>query len=86
MQKNILSILQSSYPARQKRCQEILNHAELKIPEMSKLIKDFHKLWERLIELSNKTIPDVSVIIHYVFRPRLIIHNETTCNIVWVKE
>jgi len=27
---------------------------------MSKLIKDFHRLWERLIELSNKSIPDVS--------------------------
>lgn len=27
---------------------------------MIKLITDFHKLWERLIELSNKAIPDVS--------------------------
>ncbi|KMQ96860.1 serine threonine-protein kinase atr-like protein [Lasius niger] len=50
--------LQSSYPARQKRCQEILNHAQLKTSVMSKLIKDFHRLWERLIELSNKTISD----------------------------
>lgn len=30
---------------------------------MTKLISDFHKLWERLIELSNKAIPDVSKII-----------------------
>lgn len=52
--------MQSSDPARQKRCQEILNHAQLKTPDMSKLIKDFHRLWERLIELSNKSIPDVS--------------------------
>lgn len=33
---------------------------------MTKLISDFHKLWERLIELSNKTIPDVSKIILYI--------------------
>lgn len=52
--------LQSSYPARQKRCQEILSHPKLKTVEMTKLIRDFHKLWERLIELSNKAIPDVS--------------------------
>ncbi|KAL0107168.1 hypothetical protein PUN28_015590 [Cardiocondyla obscurior] len=52
------SVFNSSYPARQKRCQEILNHAQLKTSDMSKLIKDCHRLWERLIELSNKSIPD----------------------------
>ncbi|KAG6794440.1 serine/threonine-protein kinase atr-like [Apis mellifera caucasica] len=52
------SVINSSYPARQKRCQEILSHVKLKTPEMTKLISDFHKLWERLIELSNKAIPD----------------------------
>ncbi|XP_011699804.1 PREDICTED: serine/threonine-protein kinase ATR isoform X2 [Wasmannia auropunctata] len=52
------SVFNSSYPARQKRCQEILNHAQLKTMDMSKLIKDFHRLWERLIELSNKSIPE----------------------------
>nr|XP_034192073.1 serine/threonine-protein kinase ATR [Osmia lignaria]XP_034192074.1 serine/threonine-protein kinase ATR [Osmia lignaria]XP_034192075.1 serine/threonine-protein kinase ATR [Osmia lignaria] len=52
------SVINSSYPARQKRCQEILGRPKLKTVEMTKLIKDFHKLWERLIELSNKTIPD----------------------------
>ncbi|TGZ48346.1 Serine/threonine-protein kinase ATR [Temnothorax longispinosus] len=52
------SVFNSSYPARQKRCQEILNHPQLKTPDMSKLIKDFHRLWERLIELSNKSIPE----------------------------
>ncbi|XP_076632761.1 serine/threonine-protein kinase atr isoform X1 [Colletes latitarsis] len=52
------SVINSSYPARQRRCQEILNNSKLKTVEMTKLIKDFHKLWERLIELSNKVIPD----------------------------
>ncbi|KAK2579409.1 hypothetical protein KPH14_003267 [Odynerus spinipes] len=52
------SVFNSSYPTRQRRCQEILNHPKLKTFEMTKLIKDFNKLWERLIELSNKTIPD----------------------------
>lgn len=52
------SVINSSYPARQRRCQEILNNSKLKSGEMTKLIKDFHKLWERLIELSNKAIPD----------------------------
>lgn len=33
---------------------------------MTKLISDFHKLWERLIELSNKAIPDVSKLILYI--------------------
>jgi len=55
-----LFILQSSYPTRQKRCQEILNHAQLKTSNMAKLIRDFHRLWERLIELSNKAISEVS--------------------------
>ncbi|XP_025157159.1 serine/threonine-protein kinase ATR [Harpegnathos saltator] len=52
------SVFNSSYSARQKRCQEILNHPQLKTSGMSKLISDFHKLWEKLIELSNKPIPD----------------------------
>ncbi|XP_060828354.1 serine/threonine-protein kinase atr-like [Bombus pascuorum] len=52
------SVINSSYPARQRRCREILSHPKLKTPEMTKLITDFHKLWERLIELSNKAIPE----------------------------
>ncbi|XP_046813707.1 serine/threonine-protein kinase ATR isoform X1 [Vespa crabro] len=52
------SVINSSYPIRQRRCQEILNHSQLKTLEMTKLIKDFNKLWEKLIELSNKNIPD----------------------------
>ncbi|XP_032688955.1 serine/threonine-protein kinase ATR isoform X2 [Odontomachus brunneus] len=52
------SVFNSSYSARQKSCQDILNHPQLKTLEMSKLIRDFHRLWEKLIELSNKTIPD----------------------------
>lgn len=49
---------QSSYPARQRRCQEILNNPRLDTAQMRKLIKDFNRLWEKLIELSNKPIPD----------------------------
>ncbi|XP_011875240.1 PREDICTED: serine/threonine-protein kinase ATR [Vollenhovia emeryi] len=52
------SVFNSSYPARLSRCQEILNHAQLKTPGMCKLVKDFQRLWEKLIELSNKSIPD----------------------------
>ncbi|XP_018056134.1 PREDICTED: serine/threonine-protein kinase ATR [Atta colombica] len=52
------SVFNSSYSTRQKRCQEILNHAQLKTSNMAKLIRDFHRLWERLIELSNKAIPE----------------------------
>lgn len=52
------SVYNSSYSARKKRCQEILNHPQLKTPEMSKLVRDFYKLWEQLIDLSNKTISD----------------------------
>jgi len=48
----------------------------LKTPDMSKLIKDFHRLWERLIELSNKSIPDVSYSI--VISTKLIIMEEYT--------
>ncbi|CAK9833676.1 Serine/threonine-protein kinase atr [Anthophora retusa] len=70
------SVINSSYPARQKCCQEILNHSKLKTPEMAKLITDFHKLWERLIELSNKSIPDglTNTTVHQLSRtlPRLL--------------
>ncbi|KAI4487089.1 hypothetical protein M0802_012043 [Mischocyttarus mexicanus] len=52
------SVINSSVPIRQRRCQEILNHSKLKTTEMIKLIKDFNSLWERLIELSNKHIND----------------------------
>ncbi|XP_024944291.1 serine/threonine-protein kinase ATR isoform X2 [Cephus cinctus] len=52
------SVFKSSYPMRQRRCQEILNHPKLKTPELYKLVQDFDKLWERLIELSNKNIPE----------------------------
>ncbi|OAD54306.1 Serine/threonine-protein kinase atr [Eufriesea mexicana] len=74
------SVINSSYPARQKRCQEILSHTKLKTPEMTKLITDFHKLWERLIELSNKAIPDgvMNTTINFLSRslPRLLSNKE----------
>ncbi|XP_012274502.1 serine/threonine-protein kinase ATR [Orussus abietinus] len=50
------SVLNSSYPARRKRCQEILSHEVLKSSEMTKLIGDFYKLWDLLIEVSNKKV------------------------------
>ncbi|XP_011503709.1 PREDICTED: serine/threonine-protein kinase atr-like [Ceratosolen solmsi marchali] len=52
------SVFNSSYSARQKCCKEILNRDVLKTPEMIKLIQCFHKIWERLVELSNKHIPE----------------------------
>ncbi|XP_043279597.1 serine/threonine-protein kinase ATR isoform X2 [Venturia canescens] len=52
------SVFKSSYPARQKRCLEIFNNPRLETSQMRKLIKDFNRLWEKLIELSNKAIPD----------------------------
>ncbi|XP_058804986.1 serine/threonine-protein kinase ATR-like [Phymastichus coffea] len=52
------SVFNSSYSARQKCCKEILNRDALKTTEMIKLIHCFHKFWERLIELSNKHIPE----------------------------
>ncbi|XP_066597912.1 serine/threonine-protein kinase atr-like [Prorops nasuta] len=52
------SVYNSSYPARQKRCQEIFNHSKLKTSQMVKLIRDFNRLWETMIELSNKPIAD----------------------------
>ncbi|XP_011329801.1 serine/threonine-protein kinase ATR isoform X3 [Ooceraea biroi] len=74
------SVFNSSYPTRQKRCQEILNNAQLKTPEMSKLIRDFHRLWERLIELSNKTIPDgmLNTTMNHLSRnlPRLLVSKD----------
>ncbi|KAF7269206.1 hypothetical protein GWI33_017672 [Rhynchophorus ferrugineus] len=53
----ISSVIKSSYPIRAKRCSEILDDPKLKIHTMSKLIKDFTSLAERLIELCNKEIP-----------------------------
>ncbi|KAJ8680180.1 hypothetical protein QAD02_015967 [Eretmocerus hayati] len=52
------SVFNSSYAARQKSCQEILSNDALKTPEMTRLIQYFHQIWEKLIELSNKHIPE----------------------------
>ncbi|XP_050294547.1 serine/threonine-protein kinase ATR [Anthonomus grandis grandis] len=57
----ISSVIKSSYPIRAKRCAEILGDPRLKTQSMSRLIKDFTSLTEKLIELCNKEIPtDVS--------------------------
>lgn len=54
----IISVIKSSYTVRSKRCAEILNDSRLKTPSMIKLVGDFTKLAEKLIELCNKEIPD----------------------------
>ncbi|XP_059610309.1 serine/threonine-protein kinase ATR-like [Phlebotomus argentipes] len=53
----ILSVLKSSYPSRSRRCIELLNDQRLREQPMQRLICDFNKLAEKLIELTNKAIP-----------------------------
>ncbi|KAK5640945.1 hypothetical protein RI129_009492 [Pyrocoelia pectoralis] len=53
----LISVIKSRCPVRSKRCSEILNDGRLKSPNMIKLIGDFTKLAEKLIELCNKDIP-----------------------------
>ncbi|XP_066138403.1 serine/threonine-protein kinase ATR [Euwallacea fornicatus] len=53
----ISSVIKSSYPIRAKRCAEILNDPRLRQEPLSRLIKDFTSLAEKLIELCNKEIP-----------------------------
>ncbi|XP_055679368.1 serine/threonine-protein kinase ATR-like [Lutzomyia longipalpis] len=54
----ILSVLKSSYASRSKRCIEMLNDQRLKDQEMQVLINNFNRLAEKLIELTNKNIPN----------------------------
>ncbi|XP_046746064.1 serine/threonine-protein kinase ATR isoform X2 [Diprion similis] len=74
------AVFKSAYPVRQKRCQEIFNHPDLRVSRHTKLIQDFNRLWERLIELSNKAIPEktasttVSALSKYL--PRLLASSE----------
>ncbi|VEN56457.1 unnamed protein product, partial [Callosobruchus maculatus] len=53
----IISVIKSSYPVRSKRCAEILSDPRLKSSTLTKLIRDFTSLAEKLIELCNKEIP-----------------------------
>ncbi|ERL94616.1 hypothetical protein D910_11893 [Dendroctonus ponderosae] len=52
----ISSVIKSSYPIRAKRCAEILNDPLLKMQPISRIIRDFSSLTEKLIELCNKEI------------------------------
>lgn len=75
----IISVVKSSYAVRSKRCNEILNDSNLKTNTMTRLIKDFTSMAERLIELCNKEIsPEansakVSVLIRSLPRYHLIV-------------
>ncbi|XP_034947758.1 serine/threonine-protein kinase ATR-like [Chelonus insularis] len=50
------SVFNSSYPTRIKRCHDIFSNSRLDTSSLRSLIRDFQKLWERLIELSNKQV------------------------------
>lgn len=54
----IISVVKSSYDVRAKRCLEIFNDERLKTSEISRLIRDFGALAEKLIELCNKKVSD----------------------------
>ncbi|KAK0088729.1 hypothetical protein PV325_010836 [Microctonus aethiopoides] len=56
------SVINSSYQVRQTRCQSIMNMIKRNMkPDTNNIIylmKDFQRLWQCLIDLSNKQIPD----------------------------
>ena len=52
--------LQSSSAFRVKRCEEVLNDPAFRNPANMKLLIDFTRLTEKLIELTEKPIGDVS--------------------------
>lgn len=54
----MISVIKSGYSIRARRCAEILGDSKLKNPAMIKLVTDFTKLAEKLIELCNKEIPE----------------------------
>lgn len=54
----IISVIKSGYSMRSKRCAEILGDCRLRNPAMVKLVTDFTKLAEKLIELCNRDIPE----------------------------
>ncbi|XP_018328651.1 serine/threonine-protein kinase ATR [Agrilus planipennis] len=76
----IISVIKSSYSMRSKRCNEILNDSRLRTPSLSRLINDFTKLAEKLIDLCNKEIPEdvntttVSQLVRAL--PRLIVRED----------
>ncbi|GAB0096643.1 Serine/threonine-protein kinase ATR [Sergentomyia squamirostris] len=54
----ILSVLKSSYNNRSKRCAEIIHDKQLDEPTMRQLITDFNCLAVKLIDLTNRNIPN----------------------------
>ncbi|KAK4874516.1 hypothetical protein RN001_013876 [Aquatica leii] len=54
----LISVIKSRCTVRSRRCSEILSDGRLKTPAMIKLIGDFTKLAEKLIELCNIEIPN----------------------------
>lgn len=54
----ILAVSKSGYAMRTKRCQEILQDQRLKNSQIMRLIYDFNRLADRLIELCNKPLYD----------------------------
>ncbi|XP_044590601.1 serine/threonine-protein kinase atr-like [Cotesia glomerata] len=51
------SVINSSYPAREKRCLEILSNPKLNTSELKKYLDDFKRLWACFMEISNKSVP-----------------------------
>ncbi|XP_026479798.1 serine/threonine-protein kinase ATR-like [Ctenocephalides felis] len=54
----ILCVYKSSYVQRYKRCAEVLQDPRLNGTDTAKLINDFNILAEKMIDLTNKTIPN----------------------------
>lgn len=54
----ILSVYKSSYNSRTRRCQEVFSDKRLHVKNIQKLIQDFNSLAEKLIELTNKELPN----------------------------
>lgn len=60
-----MCVINSSYPQRSKRCQDILNDPRLSDPAIQKFIVDFKFFAEKLIELCNKNLESNQVYIFY---------------------
>lgn len=57
----ILAVSKSSYAVRTKRCQEVLQDTRLKNSNVMKLIYDFNRIADKLIELCNKPLSEAIV-------------------------
>lgn len=76
----ILAVSKSGYAMRTKRCQEILQDQRLKNSRVMRLIYDFNRLAEKLIELCNKPLSDgiTTTSVNSIMRtlPRLLQSND----------